>query len=105
MIKTVAWLIKCRNVLLKRDTSGVLMMPKNLQQAENIIIHHFQFQAYPYDISRLSNNQALLKSSNLRSLMPHLDDDGLLFVSGRLKQAEMPYIIPYNSDVFVQIAR
>ena len=58
----------------------------------NTIIHHVQLQAYPYNISRLSNNQVLLKSStcNLRSLMPRLDDEGLLVVSGCLKQAEMP---------------
>ena len=110
MIKAVAWLIQCRNVLLERDTYGVLVS-KNLQQAENIIIHHVQFQAYPDDISGLSNNQALLKSSNLRSLMHRLDDEGLLVVSGRLKQAEMPlhhrepYVIPHNSDVSVKIAR
>ena len=34
MIKAVAWLIRCRNVLLKRNTSSVLMA-KNLQQAEH----------------------------------------------------------------------
>ena len=108
MIKAVAWLRKCIDVLLKRVTSGVLMA-KNHQQAENIINHYVQFQAYPDDISRLSNNQALLKSSNMRSLMPRLDDEGLLVVSGRLKQAEMPlhhrepYSIPHNSDVSVKL--
>ena len=86
-------------------------MVKNILQVENIIIHHVHFHVYPDDISRLSYNHALLKSSDLRSLMPRLDDKELLVVSGRLKKAKMPlhhkepYIIPYNSEVAVKIAR
>ena len=74
MIKTIAWLIKCRHVLLKRDNSSILVTKVN-KQADKIFIIMYNTK-HILMISGLPNDQSLLKCSNLRCLMPRLDDEG-----------------------------
>ena len=109
LLRGLAWLVKIRNLLLKRD-SNKFRAAFDVKNAERIIILHTQQEAYSEEILRLSMNKPLLVDSKIRTLSPYLDD-GLLVISSRLKHSiiplrhKEPFIIPYKSITATLIAR
>ena len=63
------------------------------QKAEKAIIRLVQQKAFPDDINQLKKNQQLNKSSSIYQLSPFIDDEEILRVGGRIKNAES---IPYE---------
>lgn len=62
-----------------------------LRAAENIVIKTMQSEAFGNEISQLRGGKALSKRSKLINLTPFLDQNGILRVGGRLKNAKIPY--------------
>lgn len=68
--------------------------------ANKFWIKQAQEEVYGSDIAELKQGRAISKDSKIANLNPVLDDDGLLYVGGRLQKAEFsyqekhPWIIP-----------
>ncbi|XP_044152743.1 uncharacterized protein LOC122940262 [Bufo gargarizans] len=81
------------------------------QQSKKIIIHTIQHEVFAKEIDCITNHKSIPKSSSLKKLDPFLDEDGLLRVGGRLKQASLelkernPLIIPGNHHVTTLIVQ
>ena len=70
------------------------------EEAEQFIIRQVQYQHYKEEIKCLVQSQPLPRDSNIKSLSPCLDEERMLRVGGRLKEAAInfkerhPLIIP-----------
>ncbi|XP_070206193.1 uncharacterized protein [Littorina saxatilis] len=86
---------------------------KNNKLTENFIIHSVQATTFPEEIQCLQQGKKLSKSSQILSLCPFLDQDGLLRVGGRLREATVilgpssthPLIMPKNHHVTTLLVR
>ncbi|GBM58831.1 hypothetical protein AVEN_179368-1 [Araneus ventricosus] len=71
-----------------------------IQNAEYFWIKYVQAEFYSTEISALRNNKQLQNNSEINSLVPFLDEDSLLRITGRLLEAELcfgekhPVILP-----------
>ncbi|GBN85698.1 hypothetical protein AVEN_25270-1 [Araneus ventricosus] len=71
-----------------------------IQDAEYFWIKYVQDEFYSAEISALRSNKQRRNSSEIRSLMPYLDEDSLLRITGQLLEAELcfggkhPFILP-----------
>ena len=108
----VAWLLRCKDTLLKRRvTLDKLLSVEELERAELVVIKHVQSAAYDGEIGKIVGDKQLHKSSQLRGLSPYLDAKGTLCVGGRISRAQVglhrkhPYIIPYNHPIAKLMAR
>ncbi|GBO18127.1 hypothetical protein AVEN_72965-1 [Araneus ventricosus] len=60
-----------------------------IQNAEYFWIKYVQAEFYSAEISALRSNKQLQNSSEIKSLVPFLDEDSLLRITGRLLEAEL----------------
>jgi transposase InsO family protein len=104
--RAVSWLIRAKDVLLKRKVSAdKSITAKEMKIAEDLIVKHVQGQYYSVEIECLQQNNPLRKSSNILSLSPILDESSILRVGGRMKDADIPFdskhpcILPYNHEI------
>ena len=79
---------------------------EDLQTAENAILRLVQARAFQEDIQALQQkNPNMKKNSQLSKLCPFIDDNGILRVGGRIKEADVPYevkhpiILPRRSTI------
>ena len=89
----------------------------DLEAAGKLIVQAIQVRAFSEEMTTLKGNEGrenqrdLKLSSKIAKLNPFLDDDGILRVGGRLKNADLPYgvkypmILPRSSHVSSLIIR
>lgn len=97
--RIVAWLLRALALTSKQSPSYLTL--QELRKAKLIIIKCIQRSEFGSDIESLINNK-LNSDSKLLNLHPFLDENGILRVGGRLKNANInydmkhPIIIPYG---------
>ncbi|XP_011858966.1 PREDICTED: uncharacterized protein LOC105556478 [Vollenhovia emeryi] len=64
---------------------------EELEQATTTILRLNQARDFPQEIRDLTSRRKLQGNSKLLSLNPFIDDNGLIRVGGRLRQAPLPY--------------
>ena len=75
---------------------------KELYDAQIILIKLLQSEAFSEELKLLKKNQFLSKQNPISHLNPFLDENGIIRVGGRLKNADLPYqanhpaLIPSN---------
>ena len=88
---------------------GILTV-KEIEEAEKIILKTVQTDCFQNEFKSLAKGQAVNRKSKIISLDPVIDADGLLRVSGRLKNARLsgkmknPIILPSDHPVSRLIA-
>ena len=94
LCRIVAWMIRFGQRTRKTSsiaTNWITLSEK--QEAVRRIVRHVQSVNFPEELKRLANQQPVGKSSKLRSLVPFLDEAGVMRVLGRLSKS------PYNYDM------
>lgn len=74
----------------KKRVDGSISL-NEIRAAENVILKTMQAESFGNEISQLQKGKALTKNSKLIHLTPFLDNNGILRVGGRLKNAQIPY--------------
>ena len=113
--KSVAWLLKIKSRLIEKSKKKEVLTLKDLVEAEKLLLKHVQAEKYDEEIKSLTSGQEIKKSSSIKSLLPILNEDGILCVGGRLKfmkkqdeyaQAGVnPYILPHDHVITILIVR
>ena len=109
--RAVAWLLRYKQYLSsdKKCLKGILTV-KEIEEAEKIILKTVQTDCFQNEFKSLAKGQAVNRKSKIISLDPVIDADGLLRVSGRLKNARLsgkmknPIILPSDHPVSRLIA-
>ncbi|XP_017482625.1 PREDICTED: uncharacterized protein LOC108371551 isoform X2 [Rhagoletis zephyria] len=110
LLNVVALLIKFKDITLKRPKKE-LEIQNHLyyrKEALNFILKYIQTKYFNKELSLLSGNKNLEKSSKLITLSPFLDKNGIIRVGGRLQEgnipeeAKHPAVLPYE-DTLVKI--
>lgn len=73
----------------ERKTDSLL--PEEIEAALIPLVQHAQQQEFPADIKALQNGKPLPKGSNISSLNPFLDENGLIRVGGRLQRSSLQF--------------
>lgn len=74
-------------------------------QSKDLIIHALQQESYAPEFECLRNSEEIPKDSTLRKLDPFIDENGLMRVGGRIKEARLerdeknPLIIPGSHHI------
>lgn len=97
LVRAIAWIIHIadsfqtptRNCRGWHRCSSFLSVD-NGKRATHLIIKEVQSKFYGTEIERLKAGKPIPKDSNILSLSPILDGDGLLRVGGRLRKAQLP---------------
>ncbi|KAI8116952.1 hypothetical protein CVS40_11069 [Lucilia cuprina] len=98
----VAYVHKFIHVIRKRDKKHFIYFRK---LALKTIVKNIQEKHFSDDLKCLKSDKKLAKSSNLITLYPFVDNDGLIRVGGRLEnsgllyEAKHPILLPYKNDV------
>ncbi|XP_072401566.1 uncharacterized protein [Diabrotica undecimpunctata] len=85
--------------------SWVLSRFEELQNSERYVLKVVQNQAFKLEIQRLSSKGTLHPKSNIISLHPFINNDGLLCVGGRLRNSlfsqdkRHPVLLPFSHHV------
>ena len=109
--KFIAMCLRCQRKFRERKSDCIVHTQKieridvqDLQDAEQEILKYVQRQAFPEELSTLTHQKNIKKSSHILKLDPILTD-GLLRVGGRLGKSTISYdakhqiIIPKNSYI------
>ncbi|GBN00606.1 hypothetical protein AVEN_167529-1 [Araneus ventricosus] len=101
LLKVTAWVFRfVNNVRNINKSMNLYFTADEIQNAEYFWIKYVQAEFYSVEISALTNNKQLQNNSEIKSLVPFLDEDGLLRITGRLLEAELcfgekhPVILP-----------
>ncbi|XP_028167249.1 uncharacterized protein LOC114357705 isoform X2 [Ostrinia furnacalis] len=90
MQRIVAWILRFKfNCLNKHNKIKGNLTVKELLNAQYRIISITQGLYFPSEISKIKNNLPI--KSNLKSLAPFIDGNGIMRVGGRLQNAPVPY--------------
>ena len=98
-IKVLAWVLRFAGKGRKQDYLSL----SELSEAKNLIIKSIQEQEFSDEINNLTEGKTINSKSNIYSLNPILDENGILRVGGRLRHANLdpetkhPAIIPCNT--------
>ena len=117
--RNVAWLLRCRNWLRAKTRSkerppSVIadpLDPLELQAAETAIVKSVQHKHFTGEVGVLKSKKPVVKKSPIYILEPFLDEEGILRVGGRLKNAPLhekaqhPIILPKSHHVSRLVAR
>ena len=95
---SVAWLLRCRDWLgakkrsKERPPSVIAgpLDPLELQAAETASVKSVQHKHFKGDVEALKSRKPVVKRSPIYILEPFLDEEGILRVGGRLKNAPLP---------------
>ncbi|GBN92137.1 hypothetical protein AVEN_181933-1 [Araneus ventricosus] len=88
------------NVTSINKSMNLYFAADEVRNAEYFWIKYVQAEFYSAEISALRSNKQLRNSSEIKSLVPYLDEGGLLRITGRLLEAELcfgekhPIILP-----------
>ena len=112
LLKGIAWLLRFKDLLRHNAPKSKLPLSSDeISRAEIEVVRNVQSQFYPAEMALLSEGKAIPVSSSVRSLAPFVDDQGLLRVGGRLKEATLdpdaknPLLVPHKHPVALLIAR
>lgn len=100
--RVLAWI---RRAISRDRVKLPYLTASELRSAKLEIIKHMQHQQYSEDISNLKENGSVNSKSNILSLNPFLDENDLLRVKGRLRNAfisnemKYPLIIPHRGQL------
>ncbi|GFU68976.1 integrase catalytic domain-containing protein [Trichonephila clavipes] len=104
LLKTTAWVFRfvnnARNICKSMD---FYITADEIQNAEYFWLKCVQSEFYSAEILALKQNEQLRSSSEIKSLVPYLDENNLLRLTGRLLEADLcfgekyPVIIPSRS--------
>ena len=114
LVRQMAWVIRflenCRSPRTAQRSSS--LSASEIADAEQLILKQAQMAAFPDDYQLIQKGKELPASSKLVGLSPFLDDNGILRMSGRLKNADFmsydakhPVILPRKGDVTLLIVR
>lgn len=101
IVRIIAWILRALNP--KRRQLPKYLTLHELNNATKAIVKQTQQQVFDTDISHLRKQARLLTNSKLIALNPYIDQEDLLRVGGRLRNAMIsedmkhPMIIPHNS--------
>lgn len=90
--RVVAWIKRFISRCKKTPSSPpstVLSVPE-LNDAEVYILQHIQAECFAEELASITSNHAMPRKSNLKSLLPFRDPEGLLRVGGRLSHSNIP---------------
>lgn len=90
LVRVVAY---CLRFKYRQDNEPLSV--DELDRAERRIIKIVQAFSFSEEIRLLSQSKELSRGSKILSLNPFLDDDNILRVGGRLKNAESPYTVQH----------
>ena len=93
--KAVAWLLRCRDSLLKRNVDGGVLTTSEMNYAERLLIKHVQHETYSSEIASLTSKCNVSKASSIRNLNPVLHDD-VIVVGGRQTFSRNYTQVPYH---------
>ena len=102
--RKIAWLVKIKNRLLSREVNFEISID-DLKGSESIILQTVQKQHFAEERERLLKGLTVSKQSPLRKLNPFVDENGLIRVGGRLRNAiiddsvKFPVILPKDHQV------
>ncbi|GFW27075.1 integrase catalytic domain-containing protein [Trichonephila clavipes] len=101
LLKTTAWVFRfvnnARNICKSMD---FYITADEIQNAEYFWLKCVQSEFYSAEILALKQNEQLRSSSEIKSLVPYLDENNLLRLTGRLLEADLcfgekhPVILP-----------
>ncbi|GFX05729.1 integrase catalytic domain-containing protein [Trichonephila clavipes] len=101
LLKTTAWVFRfvnnARNICKSMD---FYITADEIQNAEYFWLKCVQSEFYSAEILALKQNEQLRSSSEIKSLLPYLDENNLLRLTGRLLEADLcfgerhPVILP-----------
>ena len=117
--KGVAWLLRCKNSLRAKtgkterppSVSADPLVPSELQAAETAIVGFVQRKHSKEELKALKSKGAVVKKSSIYLLEPFLDEEGILRVGGRSRNASLfekarhPAIVPKNHHVSKLVVR
>ncbi|XP_026831391.1 uncharacterized protein LOC113563660 [Ooceraea biroi] len=75
----------------RRKFNGEFISHQEIAAALIVVYRSIQREAFPEEYAQLSKNKPISNSSNLLSLSPFFDANGLIRVGGRLKNSDMAY--------------
>ena len=110
MKKSVAWLMKIKNRFRGCKVEKKITV-EEMKEAEKMIIKYVQEEKFEEEIRSLRKDKEVGVSSSIRSLMPVMNEDGIICVGGRLKNmkntsvCKHPCILPYDHQVTQKIVR
>ena len=89
--RVVAWILRFYKNCREGVDSSMYLTPSELKKACEKIYKLVQAQWYQTEIKALSDGLETPNNSKLRQLRPFLDENGILRVGGRLKNARIPF--------------
>ncbi|XP_043271219.1 uncharacterized protein [Venturia canescens] len=87
LMRVIAYCLRWRN--RKNPSKNRALTVQELDRAEKAIARMVQHERFAQEIRDLENKNEIHRKSPLRALTPVLDDEGLLRVGGRLRNAEL----------------
>ncbi|GFQ67959.1 integrase catalytic domain-containing protein [Trichonephila clavata] len=101
LLKVTAWVFRfVNNARIVNKSMNFYVTEDEIQNAEYFWLKYVQYEFYSAEILTLKRNEQLLCSSEIKSLVPYLDEDNLLRITGRLLEADLcfgekhPVILP-----------
>jgi len=73
------------------QSNDIFLTASEISQAKQYWIRTCQAASFPTELKHLMNNTPLNSGSSILSLNPHLDEDGILRVGGRLRRSDLTY--------------
>ena len=99
----VAYVLRFANNARRSRTNRVAgeLTASELRDAECCLLQHAQAVAFPEEMTKLTSNQKVNRSSRIWNLSPYIADDGFMRISGRLEHSKSlafegkhPVIVP-----------
>ncbi|XP_044778764.1 uncharacterized protein LOC123327173 [Drosophila simulans] len=94
LVRTTAWVLRfarwCRKQRNELEKYG--LTAAECKAAENLLFRQAQLESFPDEMRSAETGQDVGRSSDIRGLVPYLDEDGILRANGRIDAALcMPY--------------
>ncbi|XP_011858860.1 PREDICTED: uncharacterized protein LOC105556384 [Vollenhovia emeryi] len=77
------------NTTIRQPSARIYLTPTEIKSAEAFWIRHIQAEIFPCEISSLGKAAPIKKTSSLLSLNPYLDDNQMIRLGGRLRNATL----------------
>lgn len=94
--RTIAWCrrfaFKCRHKKGEREISALL---QEIVTTEHILLHLSQSRWFRIEIEAISRKNETSKTSIIKALRPFIDENGLLWVGGRLNQSQLSFSLKH----------
>ena len=83
----------CLHCRMAKDARSVgPLKVLEIEKAKNVLIQQSQEQSFPAEVAALRKGRSISSKSNLGSLTPFIDEDGIIRAGGRIDKAEIPFI-------------